>query len=248
MKQLKKTLKAIHKNRFLFKCYNFVLDFLYPQFCICCNTPGFKLCPSCIDLLKEKAEKRDACKCCGINLKKQKCSCKDDDIKMFTSVFSLFDFDKQIKSIIHQFKYSGLHSVAIEMGKEFCYLLPEEFIRDVDVVVPVPLHFYRKMKRGYNQSEVLAKKLFNKNEDLHVINVLKRKRNTGTQTSLSKEKREKNLKNAIVINKKYQDQIKNKTVLLVDDVITTGATCNICSKILLEAGVKEVRLLSLARA
>lgn len=198
--------------------------------------------------LEEKCEQRDPCKVCGINSKKQKCSCGNISDKGFTQVFSFFDFEKDIKSIVHQFKYNGLHTIASMIAEKYNYVIPKDFLDDVDLTVPVPLHFYRKMKRGYNQAEVLAKNIIPKQYDIPVVNVLKRKRSTGTQTALSKEKREKNLKGAISINPKYQNIIKGCVVLLIDDVITTGATCNICSKVLLQAGAKEVRLLSLARA
>lgn len=248
MKLVKKILKTILKNRFHFKLLNSLLDFFYPQFCFCCSSPGYQICPSCFTKLEEKSEKRDPCKICGINLKKQKCSCKKGIKKDYSQVFSLFDFDKTIKSIVHQFKYNGLHSVASDLAGRFNYLIPDELIDDIDLVVPVPLHLYRKMNRGYNQAEVIAKDIIPQKFEIPIINILKRKRSTGTQTILSKDKRETNLKGAFSVSKKYKNYLKGKVVLLVDDVITTGATCNICSKVLLNAGAREVRLLSLARA
>lgn len=245
---LKKLRKVILKNRFLLYFTNRFLNFIFPEFCICCTASGYDICPKCLLRLKETAEKRDACNVCGINLKKQKCVCCKDEGKFYSSVFSLFDFDKDIQSIVHNFKYQGLHSVASKVAQEYSYLVPKEFIEEIDLIVPVPLHFHRRLKRGYNQAEVLARHLVTDNNSFQVIKALRRKRFTVTQTALSKSDREKNLKGAISINKKFESVIKGKTILLVDDVITTGATCNVCSEILIKAGAKDVKLLSLARA
>lgn len=247
-KILKKLKRAILKNRSLLILADHFLNFIFPKFCICCSTAGYDICPDCLFKLKETAEKRDACKICGINLKKQKCVCHRGEDKFYSSVFSIFDFDKDIQSLVHNFKYQGLHSIASKVALEYNFLIPDEFIKDIDLVVPVPLHFYRRFKRGYNQAEILAKHIIPDDYNIEVINVLKRKRFTVTQTALSKNDREKNLKGAISINKKFESVIKGKVILLVDDVITTGATCNICSEILINAGAKEIKLLSLARA
>lgn len=244
---MKKLTKAIHKNRFHIKLASHFLDILYPHFCIICGCSGYDICPTCKIDLNAKIEKRDPCKICGINLRKQKCICRRGEEQFYTKSFSLFDFDEDLKKIVYQFKYNGMHKFANKAVGFINNSIVEDLLDDVDIIVPVPLHFSRKIKRGYNQAEKLANGVFG-DQGIPIMNLLKRKRSTGTQTALAKDERQANLEGAISINKKYNAQLNGKIILLVDDVITTGATCNICSKILIESNAKEVRLFSLARA
>lgn len=248
MKLVVKIWKAILRNRFFPKVSKHALDFLYPSFCIVCNAADFLICPECIDKLEEKIDKRDPCKICGINLKKQKCGCGSDIQKSYSKVFSLFDYDKELKDIVHAFKYGGLHSMATNVANKFSNKVPSDYYNDIDFIVPVPLHLYRKAKRGYNQAEKLALGVVPADYHIKILNVLHRRRFTGTQTVLKKSERRKNLSGAIHLKKRYKDALKGKRILLIDDVITTGATCDVCAEVLKDAGAKDVRLLSLARA
>ena len=123
----------------------------------------------------------------------------------------------------------------------------DEFIKQnwqVDLVVPVPLYKTRQKKRGFNQAEIISVK-FNEVLGLHIeVNNLIRKENTPTQTKLTRRERQDNLKNAFEV--KNKGAFKNKNVLLIDDVFTTGATTEECTKMLKRAGVKNVYILTLA--
>jgi competence protein ComFC len=106
-----------------------------------------------------------------------------------------------------------------------------------DCVVPVPLHFFKRIWRGYNQSHLLAKMISNRIK-CPDLNALTRTRFTKSQGSLNFNNRQKNVVRAFDVNKGYD--LKNKTVLLVDDVYTTGATLEECANIIHRAGAKQI--------
>jgi ComF family protein len=108
----------------------------------------------------------------------------------------------------------------------------------------VPLHFRRKAMRGYNQSEILAR-LIGQKTGLKVLDLLKKAKSTTRQAELSGTKRRKNLENAFRVKKGID--IKNKKIIIVDDVMTTGSTLEECARVLKTAGAKEVWGLVIAR-
>lgn len=113
-----------------------------------------------------------------------------------------------------------------------------------DCVVPVPLHWTRQWTRGFNQAADLAKGL-----GLPVVHALARVRRTTTQTALPSARRRANVKDAFAIRRGYVPRLlRGRTVVLVDDVCTTGATLEACARVLIDAGVREVRAVTAARA
>lgn len=124
------------------------------------------------------------------------------------------------------------------------YAFEKENITNIDLIVPVPLHRSRKAERGYNQAELLAKYLSSKlGIPLNSRNLIRTKA-TKIQNKLSRHEREQNLKDAFII--RQSNVFKDKRILLVDDIFTTGATVNECSRILMECGVKEVYVITIA--
>lgn len=119
-------------------------------------------------------------------------------------------------------------------------ILKEEIYRNCNVIVPVPLHTTRTRERGYNQAELLGKELSVELNIPLVSDALIRVRATPSQTKLPSEERATNVKDAFVVNKQRIELIKDKTILLVDDVLTTGATLNECARTLFKGDVKEV--------
>ena len=164
-------------------------------------------------------------------------------------------YDRTLKKAIHSFKYRG----KIQMARPFGKLLFAAFIRfwdikNIDLIVPVPLHLRRLRARGFNQAYLLvrswkqlAAKLSIDMSDISVErNVLVRSKWTEPQTGLGRKKRIKNIKNAFKV--RDCSGIAGKRILLVDDVFTTGATANECAKTLISNGAKRVDVLTLARA
>ena len=228
-------------------------DFIYPPLCVLCSNPYKEdnewFCTECKEKLEKNRAERDACPRCSHNRKIEKCSCDIAWDHYFETIFSLFDFDETVQNIAHQIKYKGKKNLAYHMGKYYASTIPGSFFNNADGILPVPLHFIRKLNRGYNQAEFFARGISSGiNHHLpNVNNVLIRVKNTKTQTKLDKEERQKNLSNAFTVNSKNSGSIIGKMLILVDDVVTTGATTDLCSKVLIDAGAQAVRVISLAR-
>lgn len=148
-----------------------------------------------------------------------------------TQLFGLFFYDKKgvTQSIIHEIKYKGNIKLASYLGEILGGNIKGKGV-EIDTIIPVPLHKKRLKQRGYNQAEEIAKGIGKSINKEVSTNLLVRTKYTQTQTSKDKQLREENILNAFDINLKQLKEIKN--VLLVDDVITTGATINECLKTL----------------
>lgn len=229
---------------------NSFLNALFPNNikCIVCDkelnqTTHFDLCDECMQNMPLNAGK--TCIKCGekINSRSKYClRCKHYKPK-FKQCFSPLLYEKPVTYLIKNFKYNNKQYLSQPLGN---FLVQTYILNNLncDIVLPVPLHEKRLKQRGFNQSELLANQLGQK-LNLPVTNeILKRVKNTKTQTNLTKQERQQNVKNAFKVF--HRGIIKNKTVLLIDDVYTTGSTLNECAKVLLKAGAKEVYCLTLA--
>lgn len=145
-----------------------------------------------------------------------------------------------IQSVIHSMKYSGMVKLAALFGKSLAAFVPKE----IDVIIPVPLHRTRMAERGYNQAEILAKSMAGKAE---VIRSVKRTRPTPSQTNLSLPKRIENMEGAFALTR-HAKEIVGKHVLIVDDVMTTGSTLMSVAEAVMEAKPKSISTLALAIA
>lgn len=158
-------------------------------------------------------------------------------------------FDGVLREIVHALKFDRRQSLARRLGP----LLLEsagDLLDDVDAVVPVPLHPWRQWRRGYNQAELLADTLRRP-----VWRVLTRRRATPPQTALHRDERHANVRRAFAPGgwtpgaaRRARRRVAGRTLVIVDDVLTTGATLNACAGVLRDAGAREVRALVIARA
>ena len=151
-----------------------------------------------------------------------------------------------MKRCICLFKYDSKTQLADLLGK----LMSDFAVRnigaeEIDMIVPVPLHPVKLRERQFNQSELLAAHLARKINKNVVRDKVKRIKYTAPQTKLKRDQRLKNVRGAFLVKKNAD--FKEKTVLLVDDVLTTGATLHECAKALKDAGAKKVVALALAR-
>ena len=112
----------------------------------------------------------------------------------------------------------------------------DHVLKKADVLMPVPLFWWKKLRRGYNQAELLAQ-IISQETGMPIQNVLTRVKNTKTQTRLRESERCDNVKKAFTVQ---TNDIKDKKILLIDDVLTTGTTMNECARVLKDAGAGEV--------
>ena len=194
-----------------------------PPFCAKCSRPhadpGGTICPEC---LKTKPAFDIAWGCC--------------------------EYTEPMKKLVHLFKYNQKTSLQYYFHEQVCRFIDESHPRlfGFELLMPVPLHSARLRERGYNQSELLARRL---SEKFH-INIsarnLVRTKHTHHQALLSQKERWTNVRGAFKI--KHSSEIKNQNVLLFDDLLTTGATASEAALALKSSGAKKVGLLTLAIA
>jgi ComF family protein len=157
------------------------------------------------------------------------------------------EYEGALRDIIHAFKYDGRRSLAVPLAG-IMRTAGDDLLRDADVIVPVPLHAVRRLRRGFNQASDLARRL-----DHPVVNALWRVRATSPQAGLTAAARRRNVRRAFrlspLLSRRTRSRfIDTRIVVLVDDVSTTGATLDACARVLKEAGAREVRALTAGRA
>lgn len=150
------------------------------------------------------------------------------------------------RDMILSFKH-GDQTQSVPVFIPWLYRTGKDFWEEADYIIPVPLHRWRLLKRRFNQSAIIANYLSKKTKIPALLNCLQRVRATETQGHLQAAQRKRNVKNAFDIHPKHKAQLKGKKIVLIDDVYTTGATVNECTRALLKAGVSRVDVLTIAR-
>lgn len=148
----------------------------------------------------------------------------------FDKIFSLFSNFEESQKIIHLIKYKKYYWIAESIGEELGKKIRRESDCKYDIILPCPLHKVKKRARGFNQAYHIALGI-NKtlNSDI-VEDLVIRSKFTQTQTKLKSQERKRNLEDVFKINTNFEKDIENKSILIVDDVITTGATINSIAK------------------
>lgn len=227
----------------------FLLDILFPRFCFSCGGKmeakeiGF-CCQNCFS--KFTFLRGPCCPCCGrfMGTNTQGVCSNCNELKpYFQHGISLFAFTNIGRDFIHALKYKQGTYLSSDIFRMLEHEAERLTVLHQSCFVPVPLHFLRKWKRGYNQSDIIAKALA-KHCHGQFCNILKRKVNTSSQTSLTRSERKRNVENAFMLNVKTISP-KNRYVL-VDDVFTTGATLNACAKVLYQTGARDIHVFTLA--
>ena len=232
---------------------NKIIDFIFPRHCVACgkvnpNGEYEHICPDCATTLRLLNGTR--CTRCSEPLGNAgmpnihgcpKCA---ERKYAFDKSLCLCAFDGVARDMVHELKYrTGAHIIhdMARVAKKFPEI--ESFIEKA-ILIPIPLHNIRAISRKYNQSELIATMLMQTfpNANAKVKSILKRTRSTPTQTTLDREARAKNIKNAFTISKSktIKSIKKDANIILVDDVFTSGATLSECAKILKKAGFKNV--------
>jgi ComF family protein len=161
----------------------------------------------------------------------------------FRRAWAFGEYDGTLRRLIHLFKYNRIETLAKPLGVMLASALPRS--ERFDLIVPMPLHWFRHWRRGFNQSEQLARVLSQRTGIPLVSRSLVRRKPTTPQAGLSGAQRRLNVSGAFLVKRRHL--IENRRVLLVDDVMTTGATAGTCAAALRRAGAAEVSVLTLAR-
>ncbi|MDD6920556.1 MAG: ComF family protein [Eubacteriales bacterium] len=233
-----------------------IINLIYPKddYCICCDSfinseSKYHICDSCIRKLQWI--NNVLCEKCGKMLDDEitgEILCYDcqENMRSFDKAYTCTRYGLYERILISRFKEHKksyiAESLATIMYDRICleYSSSDSTKKAYDVVIPIPIHKNKYKKRGFNQSENIAKVLAEKLGVLYDKNLLKREIETRSMKSLSSEERKRNIKNAFIIETYNKNLIKYNKVLLVDDIYTTGATLNEASRVLKEAGVREV--------
>jgi ComF family protein len=162
----------------------------------------------------------------------------------FDRAYSYGFYEGPLRKLIHLFKYSGIKPLGKRLAGFLCRALPDEEVECFDAVVPMPLHWRRRWRRGFNQSKILARLVANERR-VEMLPVVQRIRATAVQAGLTNSNRRKNVAGAFRVSDRTQ--VAGKRILLIDDVMTTGATAAACASALKRAGASSVTLLTLAR-
>lgn len=158
--------------------------------------------------------------------------------------FFVFENDSVVQSLVHNLKYKGKENVGKWIVDFYLDHQKKEFFEDLDLMVAVPLHPKRKKERGYNQVDVLCKSISEATSISYKKNIVERSKYTTSQTKKTREERLKSMESVFSISN--QEEVRNKNILIVDDVLTTGATIESLGKTLMEAGASSISILSIA--
>ena len=231
--------------------YDDFKEFLSPSACLCCGRerdfPDLFLCPNCLEKLKiANIGDGPVCPLCGrpIGAVSPCDFCKNSNAPQ---LFFWGIYENELQECLIQFKFHR----ALELGKNIT-LMALEPLHDrlltskYDLVIPIPLHKNRERERHYNQSQVISETVASNLNIPHEANILLRKRHTQQQAKLEENHRWENVKDAFAVSD--ASVVRNLRILLVDDIVTTGATVYEAAKPLLRAGVAHLDIFSLAYA
>lgn len=234
-----------------------LLDLLLPPKCLKCSVrvdQAHSICPECWKELHFITDPK--CICCGYPfeislgndysaLGEQRCGACQKVERSFDRAVSALRYDDDSRQMIIGFK----HQDKVEYAVYFTKLLNQAgatFFDNVDLIIPVPLHKKRLLSRRYNQSALLSRLLAREHRITHYAELLERTKNTPPQQG-NLNKRSKNVRGAFKVGSNYKNVIKNKTILLIDDVYTTGSTAENCARALKKAGAEAVYVLTVFR-
>lgn len=211
------------------KILNLIFNFFYPSFC-----------KSCSCLIEQDSI---FCSNCYKKIKPIVSSFLQITSTKSIKVFAVSDYKEPLKSLILEKGYSQNILASRQLGQIIYEKSVIKYL-DIDFLIPIPLHWTRFAKRGYNQALVMAQEL-GKKLQVPVLDILKRDKKTAFQSSLSFELRQNNVKDVFVINPKYNklyllEFLKDKNIILVDDLLTTGATLKNSARVLIKFKPKSI--------
>jgi len=232
-----------------------VLNLVYPAMCVGCGArlEGYDtscVCPEC--LAGAERFSRRQCERCGGDIGPyaegaSACrACAEHPDMRFDRGTAVFPYSGVARLAVLNLKFNGDLSPAVWMGRELSRKLAEkEWFEDVDIVTPVPLHWTRRFRRRFNQSEIIARRIARDHGKMLETRALRRVRKTRPQSILEPDQRRENVRAAFAVSR--PERVKGRRVLLVDDVMSTCATASECARALKRAGAKGVYVAVFAR-
>ena len=219
-----------------------LLDFVFPKKCIGCYSSGKYLCLKCVSSVKRAV---DVCPYCFKNSIDGATHFKCKKRLGLDGVISVWEYDGVIKKGLVSLKYKYATQVGDELFLHFWNFLKKDSLPKFKISTAIPMYWYKENTRGFNQSVEFGKFISQKIGTTFMSDLITRKKNTKPQVSLNKEKRLTNLNNAFEFDVKYKHQIDS--ILLIDDVFTTGTTLKECCRVLKANGVARVWGLTIAK-
>lgn len=221
-----------------------LLQWFYPPRCILCGKlikigEQSRMCAACENTISWK--EGTVCQKCGCNLYTNATYCERCQKAnfVFEKGVAVFSYSDVRDSIAH-FKFHYWKRDAIPLGKimgDYLLTYYPELAKQTELLIPVPMHQKKQKLRGFNQSELLTKVIAQRIKKPYT-NTLKRIKETIPQSQLNPEERKQNLQGAFAVEN--AEEIKGKTILLIDDIFTTGTTINECAKVLYKDGANKV--------
>lgn len=219
-----------------------ILDIICPKTCPMCDkilSSHENICTACHSKLVYIHEPK--CKKCGKELQDEtKEYCTDCSVNkhFFKCNVAVFEYSHMVSRSLYKFKYHNRRTYAKFYGEAMAKHCAYDIeMWNTDVIIPVPIHYKKRIKRGYNQAALIARELGKRTNILVDEKYLYRVVNTKPMKELNKTTRKKNVEKAFKI---YKNVVKYNKIILVDDIYTTGSTLDACAKALLAAGVKEI--------
>lgn len=211
-----------------------ILNLIFPNICGFCN----------------QIDNNSLCKNCELMLSKYEINCikdyKQDNKRYFDYLFCALRYENKVREKIIEYKFNEKSY----LYKTFTKIIIKNkkiygFLKLYDIIISVPMFEDKKAVRGYNQSELIAKEIAKQVGLKFEKDVLIKIKNTKVQSTLTKTQRMENVKNAFWVTD--NTKIIDKNIILIDDIYTTGGTVNECSKILKQAGAKEICVVTIAK-
>lgn len=229
-----------------------VADILWPPRCALCRTAvdaAHSVCAECFATLHFVTTPQ--CRCCGLPFSHAPagdllCGACAATPPPYDCARAALLYDDASRPLITQLKYGDQPQLALLLAR-WMRLAGHTALEGAEVIIPVPLHWRRMLARRYNQSLMLARDLATLTQLPVQPTWLVRRKATTPQVGLSRAQRRRNVAKAFVVPELYRSTVRGKRLLLVDDVMTSGATLEACTHALREAGAAEIRVLTLAR-
>jgi ComF family protein len=228
---------------------------MFPSQCLlcACTLKGTLICTNCQYGLPHTYGQL-LCQQCGLRIESLSHFCGNclRHPPAFSRSFMPFSYEYPLNALIHKFKYHANLTAGKVLGQMLAesvkhHTMDNTDLASPDLIIPVPLHWWRRWRRGFNQAEILANHIAS---ELHIpvaTRIVRRKHKTSTQKGLSRRERQNNLRHTFTVAKKHLPKINDKRIALVDDVVTTTATVRELSALLMKLGAKDVQVWALAR-